>query len=60
MVIIMGILNTLFRSFCEFPVASIHVHWSVITPLDASGWCIGRIVSTSTDYFYYPARMRKG
>ena len=40
-----GILNTLFRSFCEFPVAYVHIQ-SVVTLLGASGWCIGRIISS--------------
>ena len=39
-----GILYTLLRSSCEFPVTSVQIQ-SVITPLDASGWCIGRIIS---------------
>ena len=38
-----GILNTLFRSFCEFPVTCV-LFQSVVTPLGASGWCIGRII----------------
>ena len=37
---IIGILNTLFRSFREFPVACV-LFQSVVTPLGASGWCIG-------------------
>ena len=39
-----GILSTLFHSFCEFPVACIRIQ-SIVTPLGASGWCIGRIIS---------------
>ena len=39
-----GVLNTLFRSFCEFPMACVRIQ-SIITPLGASGWCIGRIIS---------------
>ena len=31
-----GTLNTLFCSFCEFPVAC----QSIVTPLGTSGWCI--------------------
>ena len=25
---------------------------SIVSPLGASGWCIGRIISGRTDYFY--------
>ena len=39
-----GILNTLFRSFCEFSMACV-LFQSVVTPLGGSGWCIGRIIS---------------
>ncbi len=31
-----GVLNTLFRSFCEFPVACVRIR-SIVTPLGASG-----------------------
>ena len=41
----MGILNTSFHSFCEFPVVYVQIQ-SVVTPLGTSGWCIGRIISS--------------
>ena len=39
-----GILDPSFRSFCEFPVPYVRIQ-SVVTPLSASGWCIGGISS---------------
>ena len=42
--VIIGILNTSFCSFCEFPMAC-DLFQGVVTPLGASGWCIGRIIS---------------
>ena len=39
-----GIFNTLFCSFCAFPVACVRIQ-SLVTPLGASGWCIGRTIS---------------
>ena len=39
-----GILNPSFCSFCEFPVPYVRIQ-CVVTPLGASGWCIGGISS---------------
>ena len=39
-----GVLNTLFHSFREFHVVCVRIQ-SIVIPLGASGWCIGRIIS---------------